>query len=107
MNDSHLSDPMEVASDGDAVWFRRHPHRNHRIRLAEPGEFGRGLDMVVPAGTLSFVVVRQIFPSMRVRLPFAMSKWPSGREAAAGTLFEFLLRTDAAQASIRGRRADA
>jgi hypothetical protein len=85
---------MEVATARDAEWFARHAHRRHRVRPALRGEFGPGNDPDVPPGCRAYVVVRQVFPGMRVRLAFTMRAEPSGREAAARTLFNLIMDAD-------------
>jgi hypothetical protein len=45
----------------DREWFAAHPDRTHRVRPAFPGEVKQG----------THVVVRQIAPSLRKRIPFS------------------------------------
>jgi hypothetical protein len=102
-----IIDPQERASDEDAAWFRRHPHRKHRIRAARPGEFGPGNDFAPPLGMHNLVAVRQVIPGVRIRLQFALRDWPSEREASARTICAMLARGDIEAPTLSGRRADA
>ena len=58
---------LKDQSDCDAEWFRSHPDRNHYVRRRTEGEIPPHLDW-----GWSWVVVRQIEPGMRIRLPFGV-----------------------------------
>ena len=49
----------------DAEWFKAHPQRAHRVREQFPGELER-------SDPIDFVVVRQIKPGQRARVPFTL-----------------------------------
>ncbi len=51
----------EKASSADARWFRRSPHRTHRLRRASNSEW--------PKTCGRWVVVHQIAPGSRIRKP--------------------------------------
>ena len=58
----------------DAAWFRAHPDRAHRLRPLVEGErdsFPNGLRAVATPGHELQVVVRQVEPGRRIRVPFA------------------------------------
>ena len=91
----------------DAAWFTAHPRRSHRVRDEFPGEFERA-----SGGPVDFVVVRQIKPGQRIRVPFTLVECGADAlgmmqalamrglnddEAAAHTLF------DMTQAGAGGR----
>jgi hypothetical protein len=59
-------DAQTLAVYLDREWFHSHPHRTHRIRRAIAGE----LPSVPPD---HYVVVRQVHPGFRLRLPFDMA----------------------------------
>jgi hypothetical protein len=54
----------------DARWFRRHPHRSHRVRRAFPSEF----DLTTPPGHQLIVFVRQIAPGLRQRQNYFLNR---------------------------------
>lgn len=58
----------------DAEWFRKHPDRSHRLRPLKPGEESafpeNETPRAVPAGHELQVLVRQVAPGQRIRLPF-------------------------------------
>jgi hypothetical protein len=58
--------------EDDRQWFARHPSRSHRLRPMFPGElFSGSAPSAPPAPRHSVeVLVRQIQPGMRSRLPF-------------------------------------
>jgi hypothetical protein len=76
----------------DALWFRKHPHRRHRLRPALPGETG------------SWVLVRQMRPGFRVRAGIELAKGvlPADDELTAKELFEEVARMAAARPILYG-----
>jgi len=65
--ENHTTDPQwaaadEAACDSDRAWFKDHPERRYRLRLAAPGEAG------VWERDGGVVAVRAIAPKVRVRL---------------------------------------
>jgi hypothetical protein len=63
--------PADLAKTLDREWFRSHPLRSHRLRRATAGEFTDG-------SAEKWVVVRQLQPGVRARLPFdAFVTFPS------------------------------
>ena len=81
----------------DAVWFRHHPQRSHRLRPAFPGEITPwGFDPALLDPCDHYFVVRQLVPGVRTRLP---SLWLKGArlpesEEFAHALFDFLTQKD-------------
>ena len=58
----------------DAAWFASHPSRSHRLRSVLPGEegaIGEIAGQQLPLNHEVQVIVRQVEPGARVRLPFA------------------------------------
>jgi hypothetical protein len=61
--------PSDLAKRSDRDWFCSHLHRSHRLRRMIAGEFPDG----------DWVLVRQLEPGVRLRLPFkALAQFPSG-----------------------------
>jgi hypothetical protein len=54
----------------DAEWFEQNPKRTHRLRKPLDGEFPTSVLDGRPHGHHLTVVVRQVRPGMRVRVPF-------------------------------------
>lgn len=84
--------PVDLARHLDREWFRSHSHRSHRLRRAVTGEFPEG-------STDTWVVVRQLEPGVRQRLPFnALVQLPSGEapEHVAHAMYDLI-------AEARGR----
>jgi len=66
---------MKNATEGDRLYFERHPNRKHRIRhscTAEVAEITRGKPLSVPPGFIWLTIVRRICGNARGRL-FALS----------------------------------
>lgn len=68
-----MSCELDRVLEGDRRFFRRHPDRRHRVRLASSAEvttneaiLGRRLRL--PPGHSHFVAVRQIVPGVRERV---------------------------------------
>ena len=73
-------DMADLASDGDAAWFKANPARTTRIRPFVEGE----LPCAMPHGDGHPVtLVRQIRPGVRARLPVYIGKMPPDCEASA------------------------
>jgi hypothetical protein len=63
---------LEPASQSDRAWFENHVGRTHRVRPPIGGEvFGLPRP---PAGWRSLLVVRQIRPGVRLKLPFVVPR---------------------------------
>jgi hypothetical protein len=80
--------PGDLAKNLDKEWFRSHPHRSHRLRRTIAGEF--------PDDAGDWVLVRQLQPGVRLRLPFkALAQFPSGEapEHVAHAMYDLVLET--------------
>ena len=85
-------DMADIASDGDAAWFKAHPGRTARVRPFIEGELPWGM----PCGDgYALTAVRQIRPGVRMRLPVYLTKKPADDEASANQVVEFALRVTA------------
>jgi hypothetical protein len=69
--------PADLAKTLDREWFRSHPLRSHRLRRPIAGEFTDG-------SAENWVVVRQLQPGVRLRLPF-YALWRSRRKRHQST----------------------
>lgn len=95
----------------DAEWFTIHPDRNYRAREALPGEIWATFGPLVFAGTgVERVVVRQLIPGVRSRLPFISPTPPPDHEAGLEIMYELIERgitpTGARIAAILSHRYD-
>jgi hypothetical protein len=60
----------QAASKDDAAWFKPHPHRSHRLRQPYDVELRETMaPAIAPASAIPYVVVRQVRPGLRLRLP--------------------------------------
>ena len=88
MSTPYSSVTAELASDGDAAWFRSRPGRATRVRLFIEGELpgpksaGRGI---------ACIAVRQLAPGVRMRLTTHLPTLPPDTEAAAAAVVDRLL----------------
>ena len=57
---------IDRASEGDRLYFERHPGCNRYFRPRHPGEFG-ALEDEVPVTTYPWVEVVQVRPGVRTR----------------------------------------
>ena len=70
----------DETSEGDRAWFERHPNRHTYVRAFVPGE----LPISLMAGDgVQCMVVRQIRPGVRMRLPLYLPRMPADTETAA------------------------
>ncbi len=77
-------DAADRASESDRVFFERHPNRDHHVRPFVPGE----LPVHGIAGDGRWiVVVRNVRPGMRVRLPIFARYLPPDDEQTAEIAF--------------------
>jgi hypothetical protein len=75
---------MDAASEADRRWFARRPDRRTRIRPFMPGE----VPVLEMAGDMRmFVIVRQVTPGVRVRVPIRLARAPKNNEQEAQGLF--------------------
>jgi hypothetical protein len=82
----------DAATEADRLWFAQHPHRQHRIRLYQPGEGLPELpDPSAPPGLRWFVIVRRTTTGAHLRLSFCSDAEPAPGERAAARLFELVL----------------
>ena len=62
---------LDWLMESDRLFFRSHPHRNHRLRPVAPIEIEQALileeDAPPPPGTQWFTLVRQVVPGVRMR----------------------------------------
>jgi hypothetical protein len=71
-----LADEVDRITQSDRRFFERFPNRQHRVRLASQAEvkqfaFMEGIyETPPPAGFERYVLVKNIAPGCRVRLPF-------------------------------------
>ena len=63
---------VEVATQGDAAWFDKHPDRRIRIRPAVSMEFNEDVGSA-PVGMQWFALVLEAQPGARIRQPVALS----------------------------------
>ncbi len=63
---------VEVATQGDAAWFDKHPDRRLRIRQAVAMEFNEDVRSA-PVGMQWFALVLEAQPGARIRQPIALS----------------------------------
>lgn len=63
---------VEVATQGDAAWFDKHPDRRLRIRQAVATEFNEDVGSA-PVGMQWFALVLEAQPGARIRQPVALS----------------------------------
>jgi len=82
----------QTARQGDAAWFRAHPHRSHRIRRFNKIELQETVrPATASASLISYTVIRQVRPGHRLQL----SCWSAGEltdtEALGHVLFVLLL----------------
>jgi hypothetical protein len=80
--------PGDLAKNLDKEWFRSHPHRSHRLRRTIAGEF--------PDEAGDWVLVRQLQPGVRLRVPFkALAQFPSGEapEHIAHAMYDLFAET--------------
>lgn len=85
----HDPEVADRAAEADRLWFAAHPGRSHRIRPPLPGE------APVPRRGVLYVLVHQLFPGCRMRVPFpAASALPDGEcpEDAAAELFAAMVQ---------------
>jgi hypothetical protein len=82
----------------DARWFRRRPHRSHRVRPRLPGEFFVEEN---DAPDLDWVGIWQSRPGLRIRAPFTIPadspcaeyvRAAAEKEYGAAILFDLTLR---------------
>jgi hypothetical protein len=80
--------PSDLAKRSDRDWFCSQPHRSHRLRRTIAGEF--------PDEAGDWVLVRQLEPGVRLRLPFkALAQFPSGEapEHVAHAMYDLIFET--------------
>lgn len=63
---------IQIATQGDAVWFDKHPNRRLRIRQAVAMEFNDDVGSA-PVGMQWFTLVLEAQPGARIRQPIALS----------------------------------
>lgn len=98
LSDTQILELVEdIVCASDRAFFHQHPHRKYRIRPAwdvEIEDFARhGMPRPLPEGRCWWIVVHQIRPGLRSRLPFAAShKLPPDNvpEAIARRVWNFL-----------------
>lgn len=59
----------------DRKWFERNPGRRYRLRRARPGELEL-LQCHKPPNMLGSILVEQIRPGARIRIPLIHTEWP-------------------------------
>ena len=64
---------IELACEGDRVWFEQNPDRHHRLRDMIPFENNGPMELP-PYGMTWKILVTQIKSGMRFRMPVAMSE---------------------------------
>lgn len=62
---------IDVATQGDAAWFEKHPDNRIRVRNAVPMEFNRNLGEP-PVGMTWRAIVVEAQPGVRARQPVAL-----------------------------------
>lgn len=62
---------IEIATQGDAAWFEKHPDNRLRMRNAVPMEFNRNLGEA-PVGMTWRAIVLEAQPGVRLRQPIAL-----------------------------------
>lgn len=77
----HKPEIADAASERDRKWFARHPGRSTYIRMFMPGELPQEREWV--GGGVHAMIVRQITPGARVRIPTYLRRMPEDTEAAA------------------------
>lgn len=71
---------MKSVADQDAAWFALHPRRTVRVRPFVEGE----MPVSLPSGDgVRAVIVQQIHPGVRSRVPIYLQRMPADTEAAA------------------------
>ena len=92
MSTDEIGAVIDAISDKDRVWFSHHPHRNFHVRGFVPGE----LPASFPAGDgVAIVVVRQIDPGVRMRVPIYLCSTPADTEAVARKIYEAVMGASA------------
>ncbi len=77
---------VEVATQGDAAWFDKHPDRRLRIRQAVAMEFNEDVGSA-PVGMQWFALVLEAQPGARIRQPIALSIGFDVEDIDDGALF--------------------
>lgn len=81
-------DVEDRASESDRIWFEAHPHLPYRLRPALEYELG------LPHG--KYVLVRQVAPGFRVRVPITIMGKPPCGNSQIGRLAELVMAGEAA-----------
>jgi hypothetical protein len=83
----------QAASKDDAAWFKAHPHRSHRLRQPHDVELREAIaPTIAPASAIPYVVVRQVQPGCRLRLPIWSDIEMPDIEAIGHALFDLSVR---------------
>jgi hypothetical protein len=83
----------QAASKDDAAWFKAHPHRSHRLRQPHDVELRETMaPAVTPASAIPYVVIRQVRPGHRLRLPIWSDIEMPDTEANGHALFDLSLK---------------
>jgi hypothetical protein len=77
---------IEIATQGDAAWFAKHPDRRMRIRNAVAAEFEDDVGQA-PAGMAWHTLVLEAQPGARLRQPIALPVGTDGDAMTDETLF--------------------
>jgi hypothetical protein len=79
----------QAASRDDAAWFKAHPHRSHRLRQPYDAELQEAVaPTIAPASAIPYIVVRQVRPGHRLRLPIWSDIEMPDIEAMGHALFD-------------------
>jgi hypothetical protein len=82
-----------AASKDDAAWFKAHPHRSHRLRRPHDVELQEAMaPTIAPASAIPYVVVRQVQPGFRLRLPIWSDIEVPETETIGHALFDLLVK---------------
>jgi hypothetical protein len=83
----------QAASKDDAAWFKAHPHRSHRLRQPHDVELREAIaPAIAPASAIPYVVIRQVRPGHRLRLPIWSDIEVPETEAIGHALFDLLVK---------------
>jgi hypothetical protein len=83
----------QAASRDDAAWFKAHPHRSHRLRRPYDVELQEAVaPTIAPASAVPYIVVRQVRPGYRLRLPIWSDIEMPDIESMGHALFDLAVR---------------
>lgn len=89
---------IEIATQGDAAWFEKHPDNRLRMRNAIDMEFNRNLGPP-PVGTTWRAIIVEAQPGVRMRQPIALPIGVSNGDLDDPQLFDLFMQVAPADAA--------